>query len=154
MEIAVLVGAKVIIGYSALTIGNWETSNPLPKVLFMCARACASGFVGGSVHVRAGLRAVIWASGWVSVCVWVFGRYGAKPLPACPCICECQKYFPPLFISTTLFFRESQKIFISFNIFIYLGVLRSFPLLYGFYWGGTALSLLRSLRRVTSSSRP
>jgi len=31
MEIAVLVGAKVIIGYSALTIGNWETSNPLPK---------------------------------------------------------------------------------------------------------------------------
>jgi len=86
MEIAVLVGAKVIIGYSALTIGNWETSNPLPKVSSMCARACASGFVGGSVHVLAGLRAVVWASGWVAVCEWVLGRYGAKPVPACPCI--------------------------------------------------------------------
>jgi hypothetical protein len=33
MEIAVLVGAKAAIGYTAITIGTWESSPPAPKVL-------------------------------------------------------------------------------------------------------------------------
>ena len=32
MEIAVLVGAKAVIGYTAITIGTWDSSPPAPKV--------------------------------------------------------------------------------------------------------------------------
>ena len=32
MEIAVLVGAKVIIGYSAISIGAWDSNAPRPRV--------------------------------------------------------------------------------------------------------------------------
>jgi len=32
MEIAVLVGAKAVIGYTAITIGTWDASPPAPRV--------------------------------------------------------------------------------------------------------------------------
>lgn len=50
---------------------------------------------------------------------------------------ESQKYFLLLFISVTLFFQESQKIFMSSKISIYLSLCVFFHCCMVFFWGGT-----------------